>query len=266
MKRASPLDYAFAVGKIRALEKSLIAEEVFDEALGLGLEGALRLFVEADLYDEALLHVRDSDGLENVLAKELDKLKKLVRGLLTDRVLEEFLNTGSLEGTCSGMSHFHNEFLTAYLKHIIDMHNIKTFIRLKVAGEPAEVIDERIGCAGFIPVGLFRSHYAKDIEAFITRLEYIHVGDRVVDYAVFLRDGIKKAMEERSFIVLEKSIQDLLMHFLKPAKYMSFGPEPVIAYYYAKANEINLIRMICLAKMNALEKERVAERMNSVYA
>lgn len=266
MKKASPLDYAFSVGRIRALEKSLIPEEVFSEALNLGLEGAMRLFVEADLYDEALLHVRDSNGLEKVLTEELDKVKKLVKGLLVDKVLEDFLDIRSFEGICIEMGHYHNEFLTTYLKHLVDMHNIKTFVRLRVAGEGPEVFDERVACDGFIPKSVFSSYYTKDIEAFITKLEYIHVGNRIVDYSVFLRDGIKKAMEERSFILLEKSIQDALIGFLRPAKYMSFGPEAVVAYYYAKLNEINLMRMICLAKMNALEKERVAERMNGVYA
>jgi len=36
-------NYAFAIGKIRALEKSLITQEVFAEAIGSRLDDALRL-------------------------------------------------------------------------------------------------------------------------------------------------------------------------------------------------------------------------------
>lgn len=266
MKTASPLEYAFSVGKIRALEKFLITGEVFEEALDASLPEALRLIVESDLYGEGLLHVKDSDGLEKALAVETAKLKKLVRGLLVDKSLEDFLDIASLEGVCLEMSHYHNEFLSGYLKHIVDMQNIKTFLRLSATGEPVRELDSRIGCGGFLPPGFFRELYEKDIEVFVTKLEYVHVGNRLMDYASYLRDGIKKAAEEKSFVLLEKSIQDLLIHILRPAKYLAFGPEAVIAYYYAKTNEINLIRMICLAKLNSLDKAFVAERMNSVYA
>ncbi|MGE5197873.1 MAG: V-type ATPase subunit [Deltaproteobacteria bacterium] len=53
---------------------------------------------------------------------------------------------------------------------------------------------------------------------------------------------------------------------LKPAKYFTFGPEPLIAYYFAKNNEIGLIRMIILAKLNDVPAAIVKERLNTVYA
>ena len=81
MRGQSYLNYAFAVGKIRALEKFLIQGEVFEEALASGLNEALRLFVESDLYSEELLHIRDSRSLEEVLGRELLRLKKTIRGL-----------------------------------------------------------------------------------------------------------------------------------------------------------------------------------------
>jgi V/A-type H+-transporting ATPase subunit C len=67
-------------------------------------------------------------------------------------------------------------------------------------------------------------------------------------------------------VALEKASHNFLMQALKPAKYLSFGPEPILAYYFAKVNELNLIRMIVLAKLNAVSLDLVKERLNTVYA
>jgi len=40
----------------------------------------------------------------------------------------------------------------------------------------------------------------------------------------------------------------------------------VLAYYLAKVNEINLMRLIILAKLNGLPADLVKERLNNVYA
>ncbi len=98
------------------------------------------------------------------------------------------------------------------------------------------------------------------------RLKYVHKRGRVIDYAVFLEDAINRLMQHKSFVALEKAINDFLIQVLKPAKYLSFGPEPVIAYYLAKVNEINLIRLVILAKLNNLPADLIKERLNNVYA
>jgi len=81
-----------------------------------------------------------------------------------------------------------------------------------------------------------------------------------------LGEAIRKLERESSFVALEKEINDFLIQILKPAKYLSFGPEPILAYYFAKVNEINLIRMIILAKLNNVPSDLVKERLNNVYA
>jgi len=81
-----------------------------------------------------------------------------------------------------------------------------------------------------------------------------------------LGEAIQKMAKENSFLYLEKAINDFLTQILKEAKYINFGSEPILAYYFAKANEINLIRMIILAKLNNLARDLVEQRLNAVYA
>ncbi len=266
MNKQALSSYIFSVGRVRALEKFLIKEEVFGQALDADAAEALRLFAESDLYSEELLHVKNSPQLENVLEQELRKLKSLISDLLADKELLSFIELDTAGRIQDIIDNCRSEFLRDYLRHLADMHNIKTFLRLYILKEPQDALERHLIYAGFIRKEDFLKLYSADLATFLNRLEYVGVHGRIVDYAYYLREPIEKAQKEGSFISLEKAISDFLIQVLKQAKYISFGPEPVLAYYLAKVNEINLMRMIILAKFNNLAEESAKERLNNVYA
>lgn len=259
-------NYAFAIGKIRALENFLIKQEVFAQALEADLQEALRLFVESDLYSEELLHIKDSQQLENVLDKELLRLKTLVSDLILDKELIRLLEIDTLKCIEDILKVYPSKFLAEYLRHLIDLHNIKSFLRLYLLKEPQEKLEAVLACEGFMKKEVFLKLYSQDLTILLNRLEYVHEDSRIIDYTNYLGEAIRKAERENSFVALEKASHDFLMQALKPAKYLSFGPEPILAYYFAKVNEMNLIRMIVLAKLNAVPLDLVKERLNTVYA
>jgi len=259
-------DYAYAVGKIRALERFLIRQEVFEDAAGAPLQDALRLFAESDLYGEELLHVSDSFTLEQVLEAETRKLKNTVRPLILDDVLQEALEIKGPGHLLLLVGRSNSIFLREFFLQMVDLHNIKTYLRMMLLHEPPEKLREHLACQGFIPCRELLDCYGKELAVFLHRLSNVHAHGRLLDYARFLKEGIEKAVNESSFVSLESALQGLLVRFLKPAKYMSFGPEPVVAYYFAKMNELGLIRMIILAKLNNASAELIEESLHGVYA
>lgn len=267
MKKPSPLNYAFAIGKIRALEKFLIRQEVFAEAIEADLAAALRLFAEPGLYSDELLQIKDSQDLEAILTRELQKLRALLQSLLLDKDLIKWIELDALAWAKNILKELSfSNFLRDYSRHLIDMHNIKTFLRLYVLKEPLDKLNAHLEAGGFIQKELFLKLYHQDISLFLHRLEYVHKDSAMVDYASFLREAIMQLEKTGSFVWLEKANNDFLVAVLKPAKYISFGSEPLLAYYFAKLNEMNLIRMIILGKLNAISPDLVKERLNAVYA
>lgn len=266
MKRISPEQYIFAAGKIRVLEKFLIRREIFEEAINSGLDEALRLFVESDLYSDELLHVKNSQDVEAVLNQELSQLKKMVKSLVLDEKLFMAIDSNDLTCTENVIKSYRNQFLQDYFKFVIDMHNIKTFLRLYLLKEQEEKLRQKIVCEGFIKKTDFFRLYGQEITFFLKRLEFVHNGNQIMDYGENFKEAIEKLLKDNSFVALEKAITDFLIQVLKKAKYISYGPEPVLAYYFARINEINLMRMIILAKINGMSPDIVKERLNDVYA
>lgn len=266
LKKTSSLNYIFAVGKIRTLEKFLIRQEVFQEAIESDLDEALRLFVESDLYSDDLLRIKNSRELEEVLTRALADLKKQISDLILDKILLGLLDLNGKKCADYILKNYHSDFLENYVRHLIDMYNIKTFLRLHILKEPQGVLRDNLICDGFIKKEVFLKFYTQDLTAFINQLEYVHKHNQIIDYAFTLREGIEKIEQDKSFIVLEKAMNDFLVEVLKAAKLITFGPEPILAYYFAKINEMNLVRLVILAKLNGFPKTIVNERLNSVYA
>lgn len=265
-KKRSELDYAFSLGKVRAMERFLFRQEVFEEAIESPLDETLRLFAESEMYPDELVHVKTGGELEDILKKELNILKESTSALLVDKDLLPLLDMKDLPCACLVAEKFGSRFLSDYFSHLTDMHNIKTFLRLYVLKEPPEVLDEKITCAGFIPKKDFLTLYGKELIAFLNTLECVHKHNETIDYTYHLGQAIEDVVAGRSFVKLEKAIQNFLIHILKPAKYFTFGPEAVIAYYFARLNEISLMRMIILTKINGLSEDPVKRRLNAVYA
>ncbi len=64
MKRPSRLAYAYAVGRVRALEKKLIEKAIFREAAeGKDFSSVIKTISEAGDFREEMTNVRSSDDL-----------------------------------------------------------------------------------------------------------------------------------------------------------------------------------------------------------
>ena len=60
-------------------------------------------------------------------------------------------------------------------------------------------------------------------------------------------------------------MDDFLLSFVKASRWNPLGIEPIIGYLLAKENEIRLIRIIMVGKINNLPAETIRERLRDVY-
>jgi len=266
MKIRPAADYIFAVAKIRTLEKHLIGNDAFDQAAQLEAGAALRLLAEAGQYGDALARAQTSGELEAALENSLSALKRLIQGLLLDRSLWPLLEIKSLQDMATILQDYPNLFVHDTIKHLIDMHNIKTYLRLLVLNEPQPMLERQISHEGFISRHVFLQSYSAGLGTFVSKLKTIHKHGQIIDYSHYFQQAMEKAMNEKSFAALERIQADFLIARLSEAKRIPFGPEPVLAYYFARSNEISLIRLLILGKMNRIGADKISERFNAAYA
>ncbi len=148
-------------------------------------------------------------------------------------------------------------FLHDYLTFQIDLLNVKTYLRVKRANLSREFLEQAL-----LPLGRLD----------LTRLVQLAdppemLVDRLLSssYARFIEEAVQSFQKTETLTRYEKLVDDFLLEHVKKAKYVTFGPEPLIAFILAKENEVKLIRIIMVGKINGLPVAEIKERLRDVY-
>lgn len=143
-------------------------------------------------------------------------------------------------------------FMASLVRIRIDLNNIRTMLRLKMADRLEETQFFLPG--GFVDVDKFIHGLETGYEA-ISQLFY------ATPYFELLEASIPYLRSEQSFLKLEKECEDFLKGFLKTTRSIAAGPQPVIAYFLMKEAEIRTVRMVLTGKKNGLSPKLILDRL-----
>jgi V/A-type H+-transporting ATPase subunit C len=169
-----------------------------------------------------------------------------------DIVLDQYYYSYMLEQ--SGI----NPFLQTLLKIEVDLTNIKSLLRIKQLGEGLKLFRKVFIRGSWLGLSYFSRSLDEQMDAVPRYFEH-------TPYARVLSEGTEFMQSRDSFLKLEKLCDDFAVEFLRKAKYLTFGVEPVVAYFYAKENEFKILRMIFVGKLNQIPDELIKERLPEVY-
>ncbi len=151
-----------------------------------------------------------------------------------------------------------NLFISALHKIEIDLVNIKTLIRTKWAKVDKRRFSFGLIDGGFIPSKELLAIYDETGESVWEYFKY-------TPYSHLLSEGAPPVFEKGSFLKLEKFCDDVFIDFSRHSKYLAFGVEPVVTYFYAKENEFKILRMLFTASIYGIEEEFLKERLPETF-
>lgn len=147
--------------------------------------------------------------------------------------------------------------LKDYFTFLVDLLNIKTYVRVKRANRSKEFLEQALLPGGSLDMtGVVQ--LLDPLEVLIDRLSYS-------PYARVVEEGIQSYQKTNTLTRFEKLADDFLIQYVKRAKYITFGLEPLVAYLLAKENEMKVIRIVMVGKINQLPTEEIKERLRDVY-
>ncbi|MDD6770228.1 MAG: V-type ATP synthase subunit C [Inconstantimicrobium porci] len=149
-------------------------------------------------------------------------------------------------------------FVLKYVKSQIDLANIKTLLRVKKQDKSREFLQSVLIKGGEVSTDMLVLMLNDSAENIASKLSYTR-------YGAILKEGIESYAKTGSVSLFEKLSDNFIMSLLKGAKIMTSGVEPIIAYIYAKENEIKLIRIIMVGKLNNISAEVIRERLRDSY-
>jgi len=157
----------------------------------------------------------------------------------------------------AAVNDFGSPLLKEYFSWLTDLLNIKTYLRVKRTGRTKEVLERALLPGGELDMTKL-VQLVEPIEVLIDRLMYSR-------YSQVVEDGVQTYQKTDTLTRFEKLADDFLLKSIKQSKYLTFGPEPLAGYLLAKENELKLIRIIMVGKINHLPTEEIKERLRDVY-
>lgn len=149
-------------------------------------------------------------------------------------------------------------FVDKIVNSLIDLTNVRTLLRVKKQDKGRDFASEVLVDGGTIPKTKLLSLLNETSENIMSKLSQSN-------YSSMIKEGMEAYIETGSTSTLEKLADNQTMKLMKDAKFVTFGPERILAYIYAKETEIKLIRVIMVGKLNNIAEEVIRERLRDVY-
>ena len=151
-----------------------------------------------------------------------------------------------------------NRYLQGYVELLIDPINLKTFVRCRRMGQTWSFFESVYLEGGNISSRTFVAGYDEPIQQFATRLAATALAKAADEGSAAIKDS-------GSFTSIEKLCDDALISYVKDAKYISFGIEPLIGYAVGKQMEIKSARIILAGKAAGIDGSLIRERVRETY-
>jgi V/A-type H+-transporting ATPase subunit C len=199
---------------------------------------------------------REFPGWMISAARELrDVWKKSQKLRLVDAVWDRALILAQLDGA----QRYKRPILAGFFIMNIDIHNVETFIRIRISERSREQFEQFFIPQGHFPLSFFQNAWGAGIRE-------IHRHFEKTPFYPLVDKALEEYHEEGSLTMLEIEESRLLIDQLDSARYVTFGPEPILAYLVTRLFEIKILRRIFVAKKNKLPIEDLRKRVMTYYA
>jgi V/A-type H+/Na+-transporting ATPase subunit C len=151
------------------------------------------------------------------------------------------------------------KFIDNLVKAMIDSTNIRTLLRIKKQNKGRDFAEEVIVDGGVIDKSKLIALLNESPENIMSKLQS-------TIYSDLIKEGFEGYIATESASLLEKLSDNYIMELMKDSKLVTFGPEKILSYIYAKETEIKVIRIIMVGKLNNIAEEVIRERLRDIYA
>jgi V/A-type H+-transporting ATPase subunit C len=149
-------------------------------------------------------------------------------------------------------------FLGGLIRIYCDLINIKTFLRIRNIGGSLALLRESL-----LPVGELDEK--RFIGAFDLNLEEFSLLLSSTSYAEVVTRAVGDFIKEKTFSTLEKLSDNFVLEYLSQSRAVVFGKEPLVSYLLLKENEIKILRILLVGKLNHLPAVVIKERLRNTY-
>ncbi|GAB6169459.1 V-type ATP synthase subunit C [Clostridium carnis] len=197
-------------------------------------------------------------GLPNLLGEAVLKTLKVFEDTKDPQQIDIVMDRYMFKELVNIKNALNYGFTDKLIKALIDSTNIRTLLRIKKQNKGRDFAEEVIVEGGDIDKSRLISLITESPENIMAKLQS-------TIYSDMAKEGIESYIATDSANLLEKLSDNYIMNLMKDSKLVTFGPERILSYIYAKETEIKIIRIIMVGKLNNIAEEVIRERLRDIY-
>jgi len=213
-------------------------------------------FLRADDWEQFVLEGK-VPALTKGMHDTMDDAAKQYEKAHDPQIVDLIVDKHYLEEMLMLAKRFNSPLTVGYLQRLIDFTNLKTFIRCKELKKEDSYFESVVLHGGRVPAFVMLENYSKGYE----ELKSVFEQKMYADELVFVLDEFLK---EKTLLAAEKKISELLQNYMDDSKKMSFGPEPVFAFFWRFEDHMQILRTILVGKRNQLSAEDIQKHVLSL--
>ena len=263
--------------KVYMLLKSIAPEpEVFDIFLFQNDYHNIKVLLKAEFLDQNCDYMLIDTGtipvaeLKKMIGeRDLTRMTKTMRNAVEESIdvfnrtndpqdIDIILDRASFQQMQEYAASSGYKFVFELVQLMTDLTNIKIFLRGRSTGKKWDSLQKILLPGGSIDKRVFIENLEGTLESFVSFIKSKPYGSICVD-------GIENFNSTGSLSKFERLTDNYVMSYIKKAKYVALGIEPLIAYLWAKENEIKNARIIMVGKINNISSEVIRERLRETY-
>lgn len=150
-----------------------------------------------------------------------------------------------------------SSFLLRLINSRIDFLNLRIFLRFKKLNRKKEELTKALLGDGNIKEKDFLDIYEKDEEKQMIFLSKF--------FSFKLKKYFLEYVKTKNLKKIKKELEKLEIDYLKDTKFLPFGPEVVIAYFYLKLYTNRNVRLIMHSRLNEIDKEFLRKELRRIW-
>jgi len=206
----------------------------------------LKIMLQEDKYKDL------TQNMARSIAEARDVLARTQDPLLLDLILDKAMYADMLEIANS----LDLSFLKGYVVLMIDGVNLRAYVRSQRMGKGPEVLRYALIPGGTVSISRLFGEVSADI------VEHVF---QISPFAAAAQIGAQALRGEASLYAMDLACENVLLKYLKKAKYVAFGAEPLVGYMAALEAELTSVRTVIAGLIAGLSAETITERHRETY-
>lgn len=220
------------------------------------------LFIASGRIDPEQLDtiIRESDfsKFNPIMSKAVMEAKEILARTKNPQLSDFILDHASFSEMKVTAEKTGNKFIIGYVKLLIDVNNLRAFIRCYRMNKGSDLLKHAVFEGGDIDVSTLIN--AIDDAGF--KAEGIYAMTDLQNAATVGESALRS---DNPLTFFEKVCDDVIMEYLKKAKYIPYGEEPIFAYLAAKEAEFSAVRAILSGRFSNVSTDIIRERLRNSY-